>query len=364
VTAFFIDVFSIDTWEQAKGRGWTLSGYPPPTHTKGGYFQSTFDKVKPGDVLCCYVRAPAKRWVGAVRVVGPMFLDYNDDLWGRDEWGKALFPARFKVEPEIALDVAEGLPVEETIGVLKCLEGKHWSGLFRRSLNQIPREDGETLLRLLSEPRAPSPVHVPQRRAPKAAAKAAVEAATAPAEPTPVTTPRTVHPELVAKLIRLGKAMGCEVWVAPGEKGQSFEGYVFKDETLKEFPAVGLDPESGSLVRHIDVIWVTGNKIEAAFEVEVSTSIYSGLLRMSDLITLQPNTSFDLYIVAPDARESEVRTQMLRPTFESYKPPMRRRCKFIPATRLGEALRAVEPLKGHVEPKGLHNFALEFTPPE
>jgi hypothetical protein len=141
------------------------------------------------------------------------------------------------------------------------------------------------------------------------AAKAAAVAAEGTVE-TP--TRSTVHPELVSKLIRLGKAMGCAVWVAPGEKGQSFDGFVFRDETLADFPAVGLDPESGSLVRHIDVIWLSERKIEAAFEVEVSTSIYSGLLRMSDLITLQPNTAFDLYIVAPDEREREVRKQMLR----------------------------------------------------
>ncbi len=299
VPSFFVDVFTIETWEEARTRGWHVSGFPPPTPTKGGYFQSTFDKVKPGDVFCCYVKAPAKRWVGALRVTSPMFLDFDDALWGRDDTGRARFPARFEVTPEIALSIDEGLPVEKTIGVLRCLEGKHWSGLFRRSLTPMPRDDGETLLRMLTEPRSPSPIRVPQRRAPRSAAKAAVDAAS---EPTvePTTSAKTAHPELVAKLIRLGKAMGCDVWVAPGEKGQSFEGLAFKDETLREFPAVGLDPESGNLVRHIDVIWVTGNKkIEATFEVEVSTSIYSGLLRMSDLITLQPNTAFDLYIVAP-----------------------------------------------------------------
>lgn len=363
MASYFTDVFTVETWERAKSRGWRLSGFPPPTPTKGGYFQSTFDRVQSGDVLCCYVKAPAKRWVGALNVVSAMFLDYEDDLWGADEAGKARFPARFQVEPGIALDIDMGLPIEKTVGVLSCLEGKHWSGLFRRSLTPMPGGDGETLLRMLAEPRTPAPIRVPQRRVPRATVKAAVDAAKEPTEA--VTTGKTVHPELVAKTIRLGKAMGCDVWVAPGEKGQSFEGFTFKDETLKEFPAVGLDPESGNLVRHIDVIWVTGNKkIEAAFEVEVSTSIYSGLLRMSDLITLQPNTAFDLYIVAPDGRQGEVRKQMLRPTFEAYKPPMRRRCRFLGASQLDKALAAVEPLEGHVEPKALHNFAVEIQTDE
>jgi hypothetical protein len=81
---------------------------------------------------------------------------------------------------------------------------------------------------------------------------------------------------------------------------------------------------------------------------------------MSDLITLQPNTSFDLYIVAPDEREGEVRKQMLRATFEGFNPLLRKRCRFIAASQLDVALNAVELLKGHVDPRVLHNFALEF----
>ncbi len=364
MASFFTDVFTVETWQQAKTRDWKLSGFPPPTPTKGGYFDSTFERVQPGDILCCYVKAPAKRWVGALRVTDPMFLDFEDDLWGQDEGGRARFPARFRVEPVMALAVEVGLPVEKTLGALNCFSGRHWSGLFRRSLTPMPREDGEKLLAMLAEPRPASPVHVPVRRVPKKTAQVAVEAAIQSAAEPVAKVPKTVHPELVAKLIRLGRAMGCEVWVAPGEKGHSFEGFIFKDETLADFPPVGLDPESGNLVRHIDVIWVTGNKIEAAFEVEVSTSIYSGLLRMSDLIALSPNTAFDLYIVAPDDREPEVRKQMLRPTFEAYKPPMRKRCRFISATKLAAALAAVEPLKGHVEAKALHNFAVEVSAEE
>jgi hypothetical protein len=358
--SYFADVFTVETWQQAQKRGATLTGFPPPTETRGGYFQSTFDRVKVGDLLCCYVTAPAKRWVGVLRVTGPMFLDYDDALWGADEDGRARFPARFHVEPEISLDLDVGLPVEKTIGVLKCLGGKHWSGLFRRSLTPMPRKDGEKLTRMLAEPREPVPIREPQRRAPKSAAKAAIEAAYEPAIETKAA--RTEHPELVSKLIRLGKATGCDVWVAQGEKGKSFEGFMFKDETLRDFPPVGLDPKSGSLVQQIDVIWVSGKKIEAAFEVEVTTSIYSGLLRMSDLIALQPNTSFDLYIVAPDQRAADVRRQILRPTFEGYDPPMRKRCKFVAATQLDKALTAAEPLGGHVGPKALHKFAVEVTP--
>ena len=123
--AFFTDVFTIETWEQAQERRFTVSGFPVPTVTRGGYFQSTFDRVKVGDTLLCYVKAPAKRWVGALRVEAPMYLDKDDAVWGTDDEGAARFPARFKVSPLITRKVELGVPVEETIGVLVCLDAKN-----------------------------------------------------------------------------------------------------------------------------------------------------------------------------------------------------------------------------------------------
>jgi len=32
---YFMDVFTIDTWEQAKACAFTVSGFPPPTVTPG-----------------------------------------------------------------------------------------------------------------------------------------------------------------------------------------------------------------------------------------------------------------------------------------------------------------------------------------
>ena len=40
----------------------------------------------------------------------------------------------------------------------------------------------------------------------------------------------------------------------------------------------------------------------SAFEAESTTTIDSGLLRLSDLLALQPNLDIDLYLVAPDER--------------------------------------------------------------
>ena len=54
----------------------------------------------------------------------------------------------------------------------------------------------------------------------------------------------------------------------------------------------------------------------AAFEVEHTTSIYSGIVRMLDLALGVPDhAGVKLFLVAPDAREDDVRQQLARPAF-------------------------------------------------
>lgn len=359
--AYFTDIFTVETWTAAGERDYGVSGFSPPTPSRGGYFQSTFDAVKIGDVLACYVKAPAKRWVGALRVESAMYLDATDAVWGYDEEGNARYPARFRTTPLLTVPVESGLPVHETVGVLRCMDEKTWSGLFRRSLTRMPSDDGDKLLELLAQERAPVPVRVPRKRLPRRAAAARMASAEV-AEQSADERRSTPHRELVWKLIRLGETLGCDVWVASDERGKTFEGEAFADHVLSDFPAVGLDPESRDLVRGIDVLWLRGRSVAAAFEVEATTSVYSGLLRMSDLVALQPNTSIDLFIVAPDERAPKVRSEILRPTFESFDPPLRARCRYLSASRLDACIeRTRPPLNRHLNPTVIRDFAEEVS---
>jgi hypothetical protein len=143
----------------------------------------------------------------------------------------------------------------------------------------MPHEDGEKLLELLAQPRQPVPVRTPRKRIPR---RKPVQAREQTSLEVTDERPTTAHRELVWKLIQLGKTLSCDVWVASDERGKSYEGQSFADHVLAEFPSVGLDPESRDLVRGIDVLWIKGRSVVAAFEVEATTSVYSGLLRMSD----------------------------------------------------------------------------------
>lgn len=54
----------------------------------------------------------------------------------------------------------------------------------------------------------------------------------------------------------------------------------------------------------------------AAFEVEHTTSIYSGIVRLLDLaLGAAAESARGLFLVAPDDREDEVRAQLVRPAF-------------------------------------------------
>lgn len=94
----------------------------------------------------------------------------------------------------------------------------------------------------------------------------------------------------------------------------------------------------------IDVLWLKGNSIVAAFEVESTTSVYSGLLRMSDLLALQPNLAIDLFLVAPDDRKEKVENELLRPTFKLREKPLASNCGFLSFEGLMEKLRGIRDL--------------------
>src|SRR3546814_11455313 len=72
-------------------------------------------------------------------------------------------------------------------------------------------------------------------------------------------------------------------------------------------------------VRLNDVLWVerASDRVAAALDGGHPTSIYSVIVRMLDLALSgsELHATAGLFLVAPDARESEVRAQLARPAF-------------------------------------------------
>lgn len=123
------------------------------------------------------------------------------------------------------------------------------------------------------------------------------------------------HTQAQHVLIRVGRALGYDVFVARNDRHRSCGGDSFAALTLAALPAMGLPADVQQTVELIDVLWFDkgSSRPVCAFEVEQSTSIYSGILRMKDLALSVPDQQCHFYLVAPEARESEVVAQMLRP---------------------------------------------------
>jgi hypothetical protein len=120
------------------------------------------------------------------------------------------------------------------------------------------------------------------------------------------------HVEMQWKLLNLGKKMGSKVWVPKNDQKKIITAYGYNDFEL-EFSS-GIDLQA-KYVENIDVVWKEEFRIDAAFEIEHSTSIYSGLLRFADLKIIAPNSTYPLYIVAPLSQRNKLKEQINRPTF-------------------------------------------------
>jgi hypothetical protein len=150
----------------------------------------------------------------------------------------------------------------------------------------------------------------------------------------------TSHEEIQWILLELGCKMGLDVWVAKNDRNIEINGNYFnKIPKLVEKLPVQFDERTNKTIELIDVIWLKGNTIIAAFEIESTTTIYSGLLRMSDLISMQPNLNIDLYIVAPDDRREKVVIEINRPTFSNLTTPVSKICRYIPFSKLKEKIK-------------------------
>ncbi|OFW07100.1 MAG: type II restriction endonuclease [Acidobacteria bacterium RIFCSPLOWO2_02_FULL_67_36] len=125
------------------------------------------------------------------------------------------------------------------------------------------------------------------------------------------------HTEIQGWLRDLGIALGFGVWIASNDRNRPCGGGHLADGCLARLPDALEHAPAAETIRLIDVLWLepaTG-RVAAAFEVEHTTSIYSGIVRMLDLALGLGQAGQSLFLVAPDAREADVRDQLKRPAF-------------------------------------------------
>ncbi|WP_395459797.1 type II restriction endonuclease [Azospirillum melinis] len=126
------------------------------------------------------------------------------------------------------------------------------------------------------------------------------------------------HTEIQGWLRDLGKALGYDVWIAANDRSRVYDGGKLGEGCLERLPEAIEKAPGADAIRLIDVLWLDRGKahVAAAFEVEHSTSIYSGVVRMLDLaLGTEAHALEGMFLVAPNGREDEVRAQLARPAF-------------------------------------------------
>ncbi len=160
------------------------------------------------------------------------------------------------------------------------------------------------------------------------------------------------HAEVQGWLRDLGRAVGFGVWIASNDRNRCYADGRLADGCLDALPPqLEMAPAIDS-IRLIDVLWIdkTTGGVAAAFEVEHTTSVYSGIVRMLDLaLGLPDQAAHSLFLVAPDARESDVRDQLRRPAFSRvadlnvrFLPYSELAAHREPIARFGHGLKGIE----------------------
>lgn len=127
-----------------------------------------------------------------------------------------------------------------------------------------------------------------------------------------------LHTEMQYHLLRIG-SLEYDVISASNDRSKCYEGSSFSFISLPKFPDIGVDDKNTNhTISLIDVMWFEKgtNKIVSAFEVEKSTSISSGILRLTDLYCSFPKDTPDFFLIIPDKREKELILQLSRPAIK------------------------------------------------
>ncbi|MBU2008637.1 MAG: hypothetical protein KJ624_02100 [Chloroflexi bacterium] len=345
--AYYLDLFSPETYKAFSESPRDISGFRPRQ-------RDAARTVNIGDKLVCYVTR-ISRWVGVLEVTSPLFEDSTPRFYERDD----PFVIRFKVRPAAWLPYELAIPIHEdrvwnTLSFTRNYPktGSHWTGFLRSSLRQLKQEDGESLEKmLLRQAEDHNPTLYPltehdrnRLRYIRIRTQDNIDVTvTIPDDtgqlPLPVDeeASRKESKKIQALIAEIGERMGFTIWIPKSDRSRVVEYWKPQEGVLLDRLPFNYDETTIQTIERIDVIWLRRRSIVRAFEVEHTTSIFSGILRMADLMALQPNLDIHAHVVAPVERKDDVFEEIQRPVFTLLeKGPLSRSCSFISYDALRE----------------------------
>ncbi len=336
--AYYIDLFSPETYEAFSGSDKSVTGFRMR-------HRGIAQRVKAGDKLLCYL-TKLSRWIGLLKVKSAPYIDETPIFAAEND----PFIVRFKVEPLVWLTVDRAVPIHEdfvwetlsfTKGVSKS--SSTWTGKVRGSLVQLTDEDGGFLESLLTRQVSdgdtyPYDVEEYRRFASHRVKRVDKDVLVTVPQDTddemqgPEEEPRDVRESvrIQALVAQIGSQMDIRLWVPRADRSRVKAEC--QDDSLVFLERLPLNYDDVTLktIEQIDILWLKGRSIKRAFEIEHTTSVYSGILRMADLLALQPNMDIRLHIVAPQSRRDKVFQELRRPVFSLLeRGPLYESCTFL-----------------------------------
>lgn len=370
---YFVDVFSVATYEEFSCTDKAQAGFHPKR-------RAWVTKIKPGDKLLCYLKG-VSCWIGVLEVTGPMVDNGSEDE--ADE-----FSLKFPVKPLVWLGKGQLLPIkrEDVWAALSFTKNiapgaGGWNAIVRSSGVRLPSSDGEFLEQRLASQQQQGladgiadddweklrgfkveihgksvSVEIPEPDITDE--ESAQTTDTAPSgnqvgdSNASAALVRTSH-KMQAHLADIGLAMGFQVWIPKADR-EPVLSEMLADSLLESLPFTQFSNAEPTLktIEQIDVLWLSKKTIVRAFEVEHTTAVYSGILRMADLLALQPNFHTRLHIVAPEERRKKVFQELRRPAFSVFEQgPLSRLCSYLPYEKVQEL--AEDPNLEYLKPEVL-----------
>ena len=335
--SYFLNLFSPETYEAFRRSDRTVSGFRERQHSVAG-------QLKPGDTFVCYM-TKLSRWFGLLKIIEGPFIDRTPLFYPEED----PFVVRFKVDPLVVLDVERAIPIREDVmwDHLSITHGHEkrsatWTGRLRASLTKMKDADGALIEELLQRATRNGPTYpfdeeeykklttLRVRRADKDVSVSIPEEEQSSASSPEVGTSARESHQIQATLAAMGARMGMQVWIPMADRAAVMGQHNFDEGQLLNRLPLNYDNTTLKTIENIDVLWLRGRSIVRAFEVEHTTAVYSGILRMADLLALQPNMQISLHIVAPPERSSKVFDELRRPVFALLdRGPLSETCTFL-----------------------------------
>lgn len=335
---YFIDLFSPSTALAFSESDQTISGFRISRKT---YVEN--QKIGIGDKFICYC-TKIQRFIGILEITSkpfindtPIFTKENDP-----------FVLRFGVKPIVWLPLEKGLPIHDDIiwnnlSITKSLPktSTQWTYMVFSSPRLWPLKDCKFLEKLLLQ-QGQEMKDFPFSENDKKKIKTSQKVRISDGQETIIEIPEDNDDnnnikeeresiQIQALLAEIGEKLGYKIWVPRSDKARILNKWKIQNHStlLEQLPLV-FDGPTLKVIENIDVLWIKRHSIVRAFEVEGTTAIYSGILRMADLLSLQPMLDIKIHIVAPEERRDSVFEQINRPVFAFMeKGPLASLCTYI-----------------------------------